>query len=80
MKVLVENQGYKLCYTPDKLNRWIVYKSAPMGMSNDLKFEQMVAHSSVFTKKLKSYFTPQQCQTAIAKVHAMKYVNRKFKA
>ena len=80
MKTLIKNGEYTLLYDPLKVNRYMVYKEVPMGMSEDLKMQQMVGQSSVFTKKLKSYFTKQQVDTAIAKVYAMKYVNKKFKA
>ena len=79
-KVLAKNGEYTLLYDSARVNRYIVYRTCPSSPSGDLKINQMVGQSSVFTAKLKSYFTPQQVQTAIAKVHAAKYVGRKFKA
>lgn len=79
MKTLAVNNDYKLLYDPSRVNCYMVYKEVPMGMSRDLKMQQMVAQSSIFTKKLKSYFTRQQVDTAIAKVHAMRYVSNRFK-
>lgn len=79
-KVLAKNGEYTLLYDSVRVNRYIVYRTCPSSPSRDLKINQMVGQSSVFTAKLKSYFTPQQVQTAIAKVHAIKYVGRKFKA
>ena len=74
MKLLVENNRFKLFYEPNRVNRYMVYKRYD---GND--FTTMVAQSSIFSKKLKSYFTTLQVNTAIAKVHAMKYVGNKFK-
>ena len=79
-KVLAKNREYTLLYDSVRVNRYMVYRTCPSSPSEDLKINQMVGQSSVFTAKLKSYFTPQQVQTAIAKVHAAKYVGRKFKA
>ena len=76
MKTLIKNGDYILFYDPLKVNRYMVYKEVPMGMSKDLKMQHMVGQSSIFTKKLKSYFTKQQVGTAIAKVHVMKYLKR----
>ena len=80
MKTLAKNGEYTLIYDPKRVNRYMVYRTYPTSPSGDVKINQMVGQSSIFTKKLKSYFTQQQVQTAIAKVHAMKYVNCKFKA
>ena len=80
MKTLAKNGEYTLIYDPKRVNRYMVYRTYPTSPSGDVKINQMVGQSSVFTKTLKSYFTKQQIDIAIAKVHAMKYVNCKFKA
>ena len=80
MKTLAKNGEYTLIYDPKRVNRYMVYRTYPTSPSGDVKINQMVGQSSVFTKKLKSYFTGQQIDTAIAKVYAIKYVNYKFKA
>ena len=79
MKLLAENNDYKLYYDPQAVNRYCVYHRTSPSPSGELKLDVMVAQSPNFTPKLKGYFTNLQVQTAIAKVHAMKYVNRKFK-
>lgn len=81
MKCLVENpsNGCRLCYAPERVNRYMVYKKVPTSQSGDIKLDTMIAQSSSFTPKIKSYFTNQQVQTAIAKVRAMKYVSKRFK-
>lgn len=81
MKFLVKNpsNGCRLYYAPECVNRYMVLRKFSVSPSGDIKLDGMVAKSSSFTPKLKSYFTKQQVQTAIAKVHAMKYVNKKFK-
>ena len=80
MKVLAKNGSYTLCYDPVRVNRYMVYCTYPTSPSGDIKLNQMICQSSAFTPKIKSYFTLQQVNTAIAKVHAMKYVSHKFKA
>ena len=82
MKCLVENpsNSCRLLYAPERVNRYIVYKKVPMNPSGDITLDTMVVQSSSFTPKIKSFFTNQQVQTAVAKIHAMKYVNKKFKA
>ena len=80
MKTLIKNSDYTLCYVPTAVNRFIVFKRIPMGVSGELSMQQQIARSSIFSKKLKSYFTQQQIDTVVAKVHAMKYVGHKFKA
>ena len=77
MRILAKNGDYTLAYYPERVNRYVVYKDVLMGK---MKFWQTIIQSSNFTQKIKSYFTNQQINTAIAKVHAMKYVNRRFKA
>ena len=79
MKTLAKNGEYTLIYDPRRVNRYMVYRTYPTSPSGDVKINQMVGQSSVFTKKLKSYFTQQQVRTVIAKVHAINYVSRKFK-
>lgn len=74
-KPLVENENYILWYRPEMVNRFIVYTKASAAY-----FVQAVAQSPNFTKKLKSYFTPQQVNTALAKIHAIKHVSKRFKA
>ncbi len=78
MKTLVENGDVKLCYDASAVMRFKVFKKVPMGISGELAFSQMIAQSSVFSKKLKSWFTKSQIQTASAKVHALKYVAKKL--
>ena len=39
MKILVENNGYKLAYTPDKVNRFHVYKNCKVSPSGELSYE-----------------------------------------
>ena len=80
MKTLAKNGEYTLIYDPKRVNRYMVYRTYPTSPSGDVKINQMVGQSSVFTKTLKSYFSRQQIDIAIAKVHAMKYVKYKFKA
>lgn len=82
MKLLVENpdNGYRLFYDPDRVNRYAVYKTVSMGLSNDLMLPTMVAQSSIFSPKIQSYFTKQQCNTARAKVHAIQYTSHRFKS
>lgn len=79
MKLLVENNDVKLCYDASAVNRFKVFKKVPVGISGELAFSQMLAQSSVFSKCLKSWFTESQVRTALARVHALKYVKR-FKA
>lgn len=78
MKTLIENGDVKLCYDPNAVKRFKVFKKVPMGISEELAFSQMLAQSSVFSKKLKSWFTKSQIQTVSAKVHALKYVAKKL--
>lgn len=80
MKLLVENDDYRLYYDPHAVNRYSVYNKTSMSPSGDIKPNVMIAQSPNFTSKLKSYFTNLQIQTAVAKVHAMKYVNGRFKS
>ena len=79
MKVIAVNGDYSLAYFPEKVNRYAVYKTSGMSPSGDLKLKTMVAQSSIFSKHIKSYFTPQQVQSATARVHGMKYA-KKFSA
>lgn len=79
MKLLAKNGDYCLYYAPDKVNRYAVYHIYSSSPSEDLKIIHMVAQSSIFSKRLKSYFTLQQVNTALAKVHAIRYANQKFK-
>lgn len=75
MKTLAKNGEYTLVYIPNQVNCYRVYRTYPSG---DMNISKIVDMSSVFTKKLKSYFTQQQVRTVIAKVHAINYVSRKF--
>lgn len=80
MKLLVENGDVKLCYDASAVNRFKVFKKVPVGISKELTFSQMLAQSIVFSKSLKSYFTESQVRTALAKIYALKYTSRRFKA
>jgi hypothetical protein len=73
--ILAENNGHKLMYDASKVNCYIVYHIVPVSPSNELKLAQMVAQSSMLSKKIKSYFTHVQIQTAIVKMHAARYVS-----
>ena len=75
MKTLVKNGEYTLVYLPNQVNCYRVYHTYSSGGMNISKIVDM---SSVFTTRLKSYFTQQQVRTVIAKVHAIDYVSRKF--
>lgn len=79
MKMLIENNGYQLFYFPQAVNRYAVYKNINASPSGELKFNQMICRSPIFSKKLKSYFTFSQIQDAVAKIHALKYCAKKFK-
>ena len=79
MKLLAKNNDYELFYKPDVVNRYVVYHTSSMSPSDDLKLKTTIAQSLNFTKKIKSYFTKSQIDSAKAKVHAFNYVNRKFK-
>ena len=78
MKIIAENNGFKLCFCSDKVNRYAVYKTCGMSPSSDMHYDVMFAQSPIMTPKIKSFFTKQQIQTAKAKVHGMKYAS-KFK-
>ena len=78
MKTLIENSDVKLCYDASAVNRFKVFKKVPLGISGELAFSQMLAQSSVLSKKLKSWFTKSQIRTALAKIHALKYAAKKF--
>ena len=78
MKIIAENNGFRLCFCPDKVNRYAVYKTCSMSPSSDLHYDMMFVQSPIMTSKIKSFFTKQQIQTAKAKVHGIKYT-RKFK-
>lgn len=81
MKLLVESNDVKLCYDASAVNKFKVFKKVPVGISGEeLAFSQMLAQSSVFSKKLKSWFTESQVRTALAKLHALKHTARRFKA
>ena len=79
MKVIAENGAYTLAYKPEAANRYVVYKTTSTSPSGDLKLHTEVAHASIMTKKIKSYFTKQQMLTARANVHAIDYCARKYK-
>jgi hypothetical protein len=79
MKLLVKNNDYELFYKPETINRYIVYHTSSMSPSNDLTLKTAIAQSPNFTKKIKSYFTKTQVDSAIAIVHGFNYVNKKFK-
>ena len=76
MKTLAKNGEYTLVYLPKQVNCYRVYRTYPSEGTNISKIVDM---SSVFTMRLKSYFTQQQVRVAIAKIHAINYVGRKFK-
>ena len=78
MKILVENNGYKLAYTPDKVNRFHVYKNCKVSPSGELSYELEVARGQILTTKIKSYFTKFQIDSAKAKIHGISYAT-KFK-
>ena len=78
-KTLMTNGDYSLLYDSARINRYILYKTYPASPSGDLKLNQMICQSSIFSQKIKSYFTEQQCQTVIAKIHAMKYMAKRFR-
>ena len=80
MKTLIKNSDYTLCYVPTAVNRFIVFKQVPIGISGELSMQQQVARSPIFSKKLKSYFTFPQVQNAIAIVRGMQYAAKKHKA
>lgn len=79
MKILAENNNYKLCYFPDMVNCYHVYRVGAISPSGEVTLPAMVARAFILTKKIKSYFTSAQIDHARAKVAAMKYVGRKFK-
>ena len=79
MKILAENNNYKLCYFPDRVNCYCVYRVGSVSPSGDIKLSTTVAQAFILTKKIKSYFTHAQIDHARAKLAAMKYVGRKFK-
>ena len=72
MKTLATNGKYKLVYFSQAINRYAVYMDVNASESGELMFKQMVCWSPVFSKKIKSYFTKDQVQEAIAKVQFMK--------
>lgn len=74
MKILAENDNYRLCYFPDMVNCYHVYRIGSVSPSGEVTLPAMVAHAFIFTKKIKSYFTPEQINQARANVAAMKYV------
>ncbi len=78
--VIAENGNYALTHDASKVNCYAVYSATPMSPSGELKIAQMLCQSSVFTPKMKSFFTQAQVDHAKARVHAMKYVSRKFKS
>lgn len=80
MKLLVENSGVKLCYDARAVNKFKVFKKDLARISGELAFSQMLVQSSVFSKSLKSWFTESQVKTALAKLHALEYTSRRFKA
>lgn len=80
MKTLAKNGNYTLVHFPQAVNQYAVYLTSPALPSGDLKLDTMVARSSVLSKKLKSFFTSVQIQDAVAKIHAIKYASKKFKA
>lgn len=80
MKTLIKNSDYTLCYVPTAVNRFIVFKRVPMGVSGELSMQQQVAQSPIFSKKIKSYFTASQVQNAIAIVRGMQYAAKKYRA
>lgn len=82
LKLLVESNDAKLCYDATAVNKLKVFKkgcSLLVGSSGELASSEMLAQSRVFSKKLKSWFTRSQVETALAKLHALKYVRRRFK-
>lgn len=79
MKILAENNNYKLCYFPDRVKCYSVYRVGSVSPSGGIKLPTEVAQSFILTKKIKSYFTSAQIDNVRAKVAAMKYVGRKFK-
>lgn len=79
MKILAENNNYKLCYFPDMVNCYHVYRVGSISPSGEVTLPAIVARAFIFTKKIKSYFTSAQIDNVRAKVAAIKYVGRKFK-
>ena len=79
MKFLIKNNDYELFYKPEAVNRYVVYHTSSMSPSDDLKLKTSIAQSPNFTKKIKSYFTKAQVDSAIAIVHGLNYANKKFK-
>lgn len=80
MKALAKNGNYTLVHFPQAVNQYAVYLISPASPSGGLKLDTMVARSPVLSKKLKSFFTPAQIQDAVAKINAIKYASKKFKA
>ena len=76
MKVIAENNGYKLCYMPNMATMYHVYKSCKTSPSGDIGYELEVARGNVLTTKIKSYFTRAQIDSAKAKIRGMRYAAR----
>lgn len=76
MKVIAENNEYKLCYMPNMATMYHVYKSCKTSPSGDIGYELEVARGNVLTTKIKSYFTRAQIDSAKAKMHGMRYATR----
>lgn len=76
MKILADNNGYKLVYTPAMVNRFHVYKNCKVSPSDELSYELEVARGKIITTKIAAYFTKFQIDSAKAKIHGMKYATR----
>lgn len=75
MTLIVENGCYQLFYVPEKINQYVVYKTVECSPPSDLKLKTAVCQAAIFTKKLKSFFTPAQLNAAAAKTQYIKCFN-----
>ena len=78
MKLLLKTDDLFLYLTQDGFYK--LYKVTPASPSGELKLNTEIAKSTILCKAITSHFTKQQIQTIKNKIHAMRYVNRKFTA